>query len=288
MNRCRFQGRHDAVVAVESSRPNGEQDAPVTRREPSVYDNQRSILLLPVDCVMFHPVLRRTILPACLTLVVLQTARGAAADEPRRLDAPRSGVSLLPPEAIDADAVEQAPVPSPVAQIDASEKLAMRDPVLPRKGTMTRPKSPRYNETQMSLLVICAGIAAGGFWLAFTQSRSTETSKSAVWRSSSELELLKPLIANSLVIMEETLILPQSARLHGRPMTNDRLRVDAAQPLADPHFALAPVAQPAVHTDADLIHWISPAEANLKQPTFQRLAPDLPERTSITLEKELG
>jgi hypothetical protein len=223
-----------------------------------------------------------------LAVIAAQTSAGYADSEPMRLTSPRSCVNLLPPEAIEQDAIEQqASVPSP-EWVGANHRLAMREPAVIERidgpgSSVPDHFSSQFDETQTAFLVVCAGVAAGGLWLAFGHSRSgtrqAQTAGNQVQVAG--VELLKPLIANSLTIVEETLIFPALARLHGRPIVVERYRLDAAQPVGDPHFVVSP---PNLPIDSDVVHWVSAPESEVKQPSYRRYETGLLERAPATVE----
>lgn len=229
---------------------------------------------------------KHVLLPVWLAMIAAQPSVGKTDTEPRRLSSPRKCVDLLPPEAVDAEGIEpDAEWPAGATRVVLRER-AETSPNDTVGSVVPSPFAPRFDDTRTGLLVVCAGAAAGGLWLAFVHrrtaqrdSRSATASKMAV-----DVDLLNPLIANALPVFEETLIFPRMARLHGRPIVSDRYRLDAAEPIGEPHFFPAPAP---IEVDVDVVHWVSAAEPGVKEPSFRRFGPSPLERALAAVEGEL-
>jgi hypothetical protein len=226
---------------------------------------------------------KRILLPVWLAMIAAQPSAGNADTEPRRLASPRKCVDLLPPEAIEAEEIEpDVEWPAGATRVALRER-AETSPADFGGSVVPSPFAPRFDETRTGLLVVCAGAAAGGLWLAFVHRRSgrRDARIATVPPVAVDVDLLKPLIANVLPVIEETLMFPRMARLHGRPIASERYRLDAAQPLGEPHFSSTPGP---IEVDVDVVHWVSAAEPGVKEPSFRRYGPSALERALATVE----
>lgn len=231
---------------------------------------------------------KRALLPMWLAVIAAQSSAVHAEVEPMRLASPRSCVSLLPPEAIERETIEQQVIVPSSEWGGAAGRLAMRERVVAGQiadagSAVPDHLSSRLDESQTAFLVVCGGVVAGGLWLAFGYRRpGTRQVRSAGSRGErTGIDLLKPLIANSLPIIEETLVLPALARLHGRPIVIERYRLDSAHSVGDPHFV---VPSHTVPIETDTVHWVSAAESDVKEPSYRRFTSSPLERALATFE----
>jgi hypothetical protein len=146
------------------------------------------------------------------------------------------------------------------------------------------------------MLVACAGTGMIGLLLMLFHRRRTAPAALPVAEIARPatpavpaFDPLKPLIANTLPIVEEELLLPAAARLFGRPVMNLRYRLDAEEPAREPHFTEIPQMTPISEnfpSETGMVNWISAAEQGVGEPSYLRFGPGATERTPIVVEGE--
>jgi hypothetical protein len=212
-----------------------------------------------------------------------------AADHERNAPAMNSArVVLLPPEAGDPE-----PVPPPDEWPAFEIRLAQKEPAFAGETQVARTLPGWRRPTPLEwarggLVLFIAVTAAGGMWLMLISFRNRGARPSAMAVETATLEhdidLLQPLIANRLRIVEETLVLPPLACLHGRPVPCLRYRVDAAEAPGDPHFAPLPAELP---LEMETSSWFSEPEPGVHQPAYLRRVASGPVRSPMAAEGEL-
>jgi hypothetical protein len=189
-------------------------------------------------------------------------------------------IVLLPPEECDPE-----PVPPPLDLPTFRKRVACSEPAIAGQPAVaaisTGPDRPAWLERTRGAVVLCSALAAAGsVWLLRASfKRRDDRLRKATPRTETlddEAGLLQPLIANRLRIVEETLVLPPLACLHGRPVPSLRYRVDPAQMTGDPHFVPAPSDIPA---EMETASWFLEPERVIHQPSYLRRAANRPVRS---------
>lgn len=235
----------------------------------------------------------------CLAGGTIQPSAGPPDAKPRHLhalmDAARQKsaaaatgagrIVLLPPEEGDPE-----PVPPPMDLPTFRRRLACNEPAIaghPDAAAISADwNQPAWLEGTQGGLVLCAVLAAAtgvALLRAFVRRRNDRLQKATLRTPSLDQEAgsLQPLIANRLRIVEETLVLPPLACLHGRPVPNVRYRVDPAQITGDPHFVPAPTDFPA---EMETASWFLEPERVIHQPSYLRRAAKKPARSPLPAE----
>jgi hypothetical protein len=176
-------------------------------------------------------------------------------------------------------------------RLTIGERLARRDAMTSAKREDSRPaersRALRVDASQIGFVMLFAGLSLGALWLAFrdrhNDSAHVLSTRGAFHPAIAEFDLLEPLIANALPVVDESLPLPALARIHGRPVANLRYRFDAAHPVGDPHFAQE---SPTKSDEPMPIHWI-PA-TRIAHPSTQQTGPSALERALVAVDRGLS
>lgn len=110
---------------------------------------------------------------------------------------------------------------------------------VPQTGAGISDLFPQSRFSQVAVVLLFASLALGALWFAIPAPQSANeegTSSEQRVARRSDGDLLEALIANALPVVEEPLIFPALAKIHGRPVENPRHRIEPGEPLAGPHF----------------------------------------------------
>jgi hypothetical protein len=217
----------------------------------------------------------------------LRSLMDAARSKANVPDTAARRVVLLPPEEGEPEAA-----PPPKILPAGRMRLASNEPVVAGNTVVPAPaverREPDWLGGAQGFLVPSVAIAAAGvlFLLLVAIRKRGDCGTTIADRNSAanhDAGSLQPLIANRLRIVEETLVLPPLACLHGKPVASPRYRVDPAQRPGDPHFVPAPVEVP---IEMETASWFSDAERGIHEPTYLRRAAGGTVRTPASLEGE--